>query len=495
VTRPAAGRSRLLPLALVALIVASLGVAVGVGSAQNAQLSVSNVTVSPAQPAPGQRVTITTTISNAQSSAEAATVTDVYLRTAGSSQDLARVEDLGTVPVGGSIQVPLSVAFPSEGVKNLRLYVVAQSASGGVVTLQYPVSVIVRRGGPQVSLDVGSAVVGVDTPINVTVANGESAAVSQLELTVGGPNVSIDEPRRIAARLEAGQDRNFAFVGRFGAGGAQPITATLQYVTADGERRTASDRLVVSVDQLRRDVAVSASLANEGSVDPGVAVTVSNFGNAPLTDASVRLADGGRTVARHLVGDVPAQSTRTVVVNVSGQNDTTLDVTASYTLGDVAGEASTTVRYTSNPGRIELTGIDASREGRLVKISGSASNVGLGSVDSVVLSVQSGPGVTPAPPNREYFVGRVQASDFVSFDLTAYANADVTSVPVEVTYLSGGVQRTERVDVPIDQPPATNAGPGQPLHVGLWPAVIGGALVVLVVAVIIFVGWRNRGGE
>ena len=483
--------------AVVALVVVAgvAGVA-GLGAAQasGVQLSVTSVTVSPEQPSPGQRVTLTTTVRNAQSSSESVTITDLYVRRAGGSRDLARVEDLGTVSVGSSLEVPLTTSFPEEGVQDLRVSVVARTASDTFIRLQYPVSVVVGAVGAQVAIEAGDAVAGVATPLNVTVTNGDDAPVRNLELTVGGADVDVDDPRRIAARLDGGQERTFAFRGQFAESGERSVTATLDYVLESGERRTVEESLVVPVQPLRADVAVSASLAREGTVDPGVSITVSNFGNAPARDVAVRLVNDGSTVARQLVGDVQAGSTATAVIGVQGLDDTALDVVATYRIGGEAGEATTTLRYVTNPGRVVLTGLDVEREDGLVRISGSAANVGLGQVDSVIVRVLPADGVTPAAPNREYFVGTVPASDFVSFDLTARVDGGVEAVPVEVTYLAGGAERADRVTVDLGDLPAGEPSGDRP-GVGLWPAAAGGLVVAAVVAALIVVGWRNRVGD
>jgi hypothetical protein len=104
--------------------------------------------------------------------------------------------------------------------------------------------------------------------------------------------------------------------------------------------------------------------------------------------------------------------------------------------------------------------------------------------------------VTPAAPSREYFVGTVPKSDFVSFDVYARTTANVSSIPLEVSYLVDGQRYTRTVRVPYDgggsQEPAA---PRQSSRGILVPVAIG-AVVILGVAAAIFVGWRkSRGGD
>lgn len=153
--------------------------------------------------------------------------------------------------------------------------------------------------------------VGAETPVTVTVANGEDAPVRNLRVSLSGRNATVEEPERVAATLPTGAERAFNFTATPAARDAA-VTATLRYVTAEGNDRTVTRTLDLRADPLRDDVRVDASAASEGG-SPPVMVDVSNFGNAPLTDVTVA--------------------------------------------------ASTRVAYSPNPARIELTGISVEREG------------------------------------------------------------------------------------------------------------------------------------
>jgi hypothetical protein len=114
----------------------------------------------------------------------------------------------------------------------------------------------------------------------------------------------------------------------------------------------------------------------------------------------------------------------------------------------------------------------------------------------VVVRVLEREGVRPVAPNREYFVGSIPASDFVSFDVTVRVSEDVTTIPLEVTYLSEGERRVEEVTVPVDDatvrtPDRSGGGVGAGTGDLLVPVAVG-AVVVLVVGVLVVLGWRNR---
>ncbi len=116
-------------------------------------------------------------------------------------------------------------------------------------------------------------------------------------------------------------------------------------------------------------------------------------------------------------------------------------------------------------------------------------------MNSVIVRVVPADGVEPVPPNREYFVGTVPASDFVSFDLTARVADDVAAVPIEVRYLASGDERSERISVPVAG--LATAGPdqgGRSTDRGLLVAAAIGAVIVAAVGVLMYLGWSNRGG-
>jgi hypothetical protein len=220
-----------------------------------------------------------------------------------------------------------------------------------------------------------------------------------------------------------------------------------------------------------------------------VSVTVSNFGNAPLERGTVTATDNGTVVARSSLPTVAPDGSRAVRLNVSGVERANLDVRVAFESGGERDSVSTAVRYVSTPGQIELTGVDLSREDSHVRIVGSASNVGLSEVDGVVLTVLPSEGVRPVAPYRDFFVGTVPASDFVSFDLTAEIDEGVDTVPVEVTYVVDGERVTaiERLDV-SDLPPAESEGQSSPVS----PLLVGLGVVLIVAAVGAGVWYRRR---
>jgi hypothetical protein len=484
--------------ALLALLTTlSVVTAAGVVTGQTAQVSVADVTVTPDQPAPGERFTVTTVVRNGASQPDARSVpfeiNTLLLRRAGDDRAVARVDDLGVLPPGSTMRVPLTHVFETAGVKDLRVVVVGET-DGNVQTLRYPVVVTVRQGGPQVTVESSDEVVGAETTVDVAVSNGESTPVRNVRVALSASGGTVDDGARVAPTMAAGATQTFEFAYTPTAAESE-VTATVGYTTDAGDRRTVAETHLVTADPLSEDVSVDASVDSEAA-SPPVAVEVANFGNAPLTDVVVRAEADGTVVGRRSLADVPAETTREARVNVSSVEAADLRVVADYETGGRAGSAATTVAYEPAPGRIRLTGVDYEYEGDRVHLTGSASNVGLSDADGVLLRVLPAEGVEPARPYREYFVGTVPASDFVSFDLYARLSGGSGEIPVEVSYLVDGERRTtvERVDVSDLQSPASrqsSGGGGLLDGSSLW-LLAGGVVAAVVVAAVAVVAYRRR---
>jgi uncharacterized membrane protein YgcG len=503
--------------ALLVVLVCLLGAVVGAApaGAANASVTVSNVSVTPDTAVTGETIRIEPTVRNLASSADPVEIEAVALRTRGGRlEEFDRIRNLGTLSPGAEIPVPLTASFDEPGTRRLELTVYGDDDDGDGILVEYPVTLTVVEESPRVSVDVGPATAGAETTATVTVANGIDRDLRNLQLRLTG--VATDEPRRrVLSALPAGETRTFRFNVTPAAAGSGETTARLRYRLAGGPRRTATASTTVDVDARRERVTLNATVAQNRSGDRELRVSAANVGNVPVERLVVRGRASNGTVGQAVVERLPPGSTRSVALPVSDLDGTaTVELRGVYEVGGATNRTTgETVVVRANPGRVALTGVDSDPEGGHLRITGSASNVGLEPVDSVVVSVVPTEGVDPTPPNREYFVGTVPASDFVSFDVTARVEPDVTRVPLEVTYLSGGVERATTVEVPIE--PAVGAdgsgggsadgggsggsgsdgaaGGGDSGGLGgLLLPVVGGLVVLLVVVGFVAIAWRNR---
>ena len=368
-------------------------------TAANPAVQLSSVSISPEDPNTGERVTVDATISNLENSDTTVEIRDIYVRATGTTNEYARIEDVGSIAPGGSLSVPVSITFDTAGEKRLSVYVVVQDEDDEYHRYTYPVYVDVTE-----------------------------------------PNVRADLSSR-----------------------------------TDAEAGTTS-------------------------------VSLTNFGNADLSDVDIAARVDGEVVARNFLFDVAPESNRTTTFDTDDYASKTVRFVATY---DAAGESHETEisvdldDQTEIPGEIRLTAIEAARSGSGVTIAGDAANLGGTDARSVLVSVGEADGVRPVSPSGEYFIGAIDASEFATFELTAAADQNASAVPVEITYIVDNerVTTTQRISLDEDslsggadsaagnggRQPGSDAGGSGGLPLTLIGA---GVVVVLLVGVGVY-RWRR----
>jgi hypothetical protein len=489
--------------ALAVLLVASaagapLAAANTVNSANNTQssgpqISLGSVNVTPSQPAPGDLVEISAEISNAAASAEAAEVRTVRLESRSGYERYGQVRNIGTVTPGGSVTAPLTVTFEEAGVKNLRLTVSVVTNDDELIKFNYPVTVVVTESGPKMRIDVAGSV-GTNREIAVNVSNGQSDPIRNLNLSVDGRNIRFDDPERLDAKLESGTKRTFTYSGSVTNGGTGSITATLEYTNSMGQTQTLkrTKRLGAATGTEAVDgpqLALSVADGLPGTTQP-VNVTVANGleGDLSQVEVSVDSPVATFTASERVTSRLQAGETTDFRFPGQVEESGTYPVTVTLNYTDDGTRKQVTDRFQAafdtppNPGAVELTGVEAVARGGTVEITATASNVGSDEVKSVIVSTGEAENVG----RKKYFVGSVDASDFSSFTLTPSIRGNVSTVPVEVSYVVDGVRRNYTTDLPVTQA----ATPDRSTQQGGLPIVPILVLVALIAAVVIY---RRRG--
>jgi len=475
------------------LLVAAALPAAGVVAA-DPDITVTNVTVSTEQPAPGQLTEIRTTVRNTGNRSGAVEITDVYVRSKGSTEEMARVGNIGTVTAGGSLVVPLTVSFDDPGVKDLRVHVVGRTADDEYISRKYPLTVVVADNSPGLSIETGSPSVGGETAVSVNVTNGATERVRDVRLTVDGSNVNVENPERIAAVLESGGERSFTYTATF-TGAPSTLEATLQYTTTEGQSRTVTERTIVGAERLsgsdeRPQVELSVSDAIPGATRP-VNVTVANGLDRDVRQLRVVASSPTATfeVSERVRATLGAGETVTLRFPTTVEESGTypVNVTLHYTDEGVRRRTSRTFRASfgapANPAEVTLTGTEAVTRGGSLEVSATAGNVGSTDAEAVVVSVGGASSVVPA----DYFVGSVEPSDFASFTLQTSVSGNVSSVPLEVRYVVDGVEQGYTTEVPVERAVVREPDRGGG---GLPFVPAAGGVGLLVVAGIVYRVWR-----
>ena len=349
---------------------------------------------------------------------------------------------------------------------------------------------------PQVAMTAEAGEAGESRTATVTLSNGLDERIRNVELTVAGEQIEFDDPRRVAASVEAGVTEQYEFTVTPAVAERLPVEVSLSY-TVGGERRGTEYTLEPSFGTAdapadRPQLQVDVEDAVAGASRP-VTVTVANgLGNeVRQLDVSVSSPDvtfkSNARVRSALQAGGTAELVFTAVAEESGVYP--VEVTFDYRDDGVQQRVTRTfdVEFASpsNPGQITLTDVDAVAQGSSLELSATASNVGSERVESVVVSLPDSADVD----GREYFVGGVDGSDFSSFTISTTVDENVTSVPVEVTYVVDGVQKTVTTEVPVEQTELRQASESSGgSSVPLIPVAVVGVLVI-----VLGVAYRVRG--
>jgi hypothetical protein len=175
----------------------------------------------------------------------------------------------------------------------------------------------------------------------------------------------------------------------------------------------------------------------------------------------------------------------TVPLDRAPAGDLVVDV--AYDVGTGSNTATGQYDFRPRTGDVRLTGVDLTYENGVLRVSGNAGNIGRGSVTGLVVAVGEGPGVEPAYPQRDYFIGTVEGSEFAPFELTASVAENASTVPVVVTYAVDGDTRERRVELPVEDVESNDRSDQRP-PLSLWLGIAG---VVLAAGVAVVVA-RNR---
>jgi PKD repeat protein len=524
-------------LLVVLLVLAPVVPSVAVAAVPDARLTVSGLTVTPDRPVTGETITVDATVQNSAGSDSPVRVESVTLYTADGDR-LDRARDIGSLSVGDSLGVDLVTTFEEPGEQSLYVEVVAEDADEETVTVKRPLTVVVEASPPQLEVEFAQPVAEVENRVAVTVSNPSTTVRRNLELTLSGAGVDPVDGRATVPAVAAGGSETVNLTVRPRAGEGSLI-ATLAFTTSTGIRDTTELTREFDAEPLREDVGVAvrrapeedqgaangdagqltgllglAGLAGAGGGGAGggtlqsqggdgepsdaLAVEVTNFGNAPVEDLIVVPRAGDRTLPRRFVGTLAPGESATVTVSLDGVDAATVEAVARYAVADRNGSAVGSFDYRPQRGELRVTDVDLSfaDDGRLV-VSGNAGNVGDGEVSGVVVSLGSNEHVSPAYPQRDYFVGTVEGSEFAPFELTAEVDAaNATRIPVSLTYRTAGETVTENVTLPYDRslaPESRRGGSASVLPFGLVGAAAGTTVGLALLVPAIYLVRRRAG--
>ncbi|MXR52791.1 hypothetical protein GRX03_14400 [Halovenus sp. WSH3] len=469
------------------------------------RLTVDDVAVEPATPTAGAPVTVPITVGSSTGSTQPVEIDAVELRAG--AETLASATELGALSPGGSITVPLTTTFQRPGEKRLTARLVGTNADDEPVVVTRPVRFAVESGAPAVELNNRSATEATTSTLSMTVSNPTEGPLRNIVATIESAGLEEIVDRRVIPTLAAGAQANVEFTVRPETAGEALLRTNLSYTTAAGTAARAERSAVLSVAPLEEDVSVrvetqgsqqdqqnqnlgsgvggilDANTQQQEQTDEpgGVEVVVSNLGNAPIRNVVLHPRAGNRSLGARPVTDELAPGAETSVsVSLARTPPTELVFETSYDVGTNRSTATAAFDPAGSRGAVSVTGVNIEPGDGRVQITGDIGNPGGSPVSGVVVAVDSGNGVEPVYPNRDFFVGEIDENAFAPFELTAAVEENATSIPLTVTYLVDGDRRTEQVTLPLEGR-VTDESSGDP------PALLVGGVVAALVSILILI--------
>jgi len=412
--------------------------------------------------------------------------------------------------------------------------IVSELGSGETTTLQFPAS-NVSVGTKTVTADIEyttaegrfvsttteltTTVDRVENPGNVTLSGvevrnvgGELRVSGQVD-NVGGTTVSSVSVAAADERDSLGDVQSRAFVGALDASASSEFDLAVAVPDgADSATIPVRVRYLVDGERISRTLSVTYEPGSDSDVSlSGVDVTTrngesrivgqaNNVGDTNVSSLRISVADDafslGDAQSRTFVGNLAPSGSGEFELAVALPGDgepASIPLTVQYRVDGQQVTRDLSVEHRpSSAGNVDLTGLRIEQAGDRLTVRGSTSNLGTTNASSVVVSVGDGAAVAPAQSESSYFVGTIQRSDFKSFQVDARLTTDTNEtidVPVQVSYRINGQRVTQTITVPYT--PQQQVATDQPQRsAGLPLTLIGGALVVLVVAVLGFRRYR-----
>ncbi len=451
----------------------------------DARLSIDTVDVDPDTPTAGSPVTVSPTIESSVGSTEPVDIDSVALEDG--NETLVNVTNSGALSPGDSVSVPLTTTFDDPGTYDLSINVSGTDSEGNTTTAQRPISLVVEPGSPQLELNTRDAVNETATTIEGLVTNPTESTLRDIELSLDGDGFEGLADRRTISSLGAGEEREFTLEVRPETNGTVPLEVNATYRTGIGTEDTVSlnESLLVSESRYNVSLEVTTAELTEQEDDelddvgdigidiPGlggdsgvdgdsstptseVRITVSNVGNAPVTDVTLdSQIDGESFSVRPVTTELLPGAEQTVPIGMIEQSASNLSFEATYDAGGEPDTVATEIDRSRQQGALTVTGADLAIDGDQATITGDIGNTGGGAVSGVVVTVLEGDDVSPAYPARDFFLGEIEDDGFAPFELTATVGENATEVPLELRYTVGGEERTEAMSLPVDEQPDT----------------------------------------
>lgn len=493
----------------------------------DARVTIGEATVEPESPVVGAPTTIDVTLDLSGGSTEAGDLQHVVLLDEDDTE-LANVSTLGTLSPGDSLTVPVTTVFDEPGYKELTIVAEAKSESDDTVEVTRPLSIVVEDAQPMIDVEpIDNTVVGTETTVELSVSNPLDDPIRNVGLTLEDGDAIISPASRSIPVLEPGATETVTATIEPTTVGDRTLEVALTYVLGSGATATTErtvgyegTELVADLGVQIRELPDASTEEDDADVDLGgidigglfgaggppadnpdgnteeqspqtgggddLAVVVTNFGNAPVTNVVITPGTEDGTLPRlSIPGAIEPGESASVGVDLGAATDHPVTFEATYETAGV--NATERIRYQPmiDRGEVAVTGIDVEVVGDRASISGNVGNPTASDISGVVVAVNGSEFVEPTYPQRDYFVGTLEGGEFAPFDLTASVDAEnATEIGLDVTYRTDVGPESQLLDLPIEaqEPTTERDGSGtlvQPLSL-IAIAIVGVAIAAVV---------------
>ncbi|TKX63002.1 hypothetical protein EXE48_04440 [Halorubrum sp. ASP1] len=310
-------RRSLLPRLAVALLVLSSTGVVAV-TADDPAIQLSSVTVTPDDPTTGEQVTIDATISNLENSDTIVDVTSLYVRSIGTTEEFARIEDVGSISPGGSLSVPISATFETAGQKQLDVNLVVQDTNGDYHSYTYPVYVEVSESVVRADLS-ATATENESETVEVALTNFGNTNLTDVEITAAAGGDVFDRNFARDVSPESSQVTSFdtsdvvsdtvEFTATYDAAGASHSTSLVTDVNEETQVPGEIRLTAVEVSRTGSGVMIEGDAANLGGTDANsVLVQVNETADVHPVSPSGEYFVGGVEASEFATFELTAQT-------------------------------------------------------------------------------------------------------------------------------------------------------------------------------------------